>query len=237
MPRRNARRSARSHPSRSGSVSGAPKSSSEASIVRDYGMTNDDSEVAVTLGALTILSARHYIINSLHVVTGASVLATSLVLTLRAHRARFARRGTAIEELGGFSEWNLVEDLHTSYELHARADSVGVWPYHDHGPDMNAGTAPVCTVSFSASGIGWALTVRPQTCPSAFRVRAKSHPRAVAGSCGIPSRQDRHRSPTHSAVWPGGRRKGPDPRTSRDTCRNARYGSRAASTSSHMRHA
>ena len=41
----------------------------------------------VTLGAYTILTARHYIINSLHVVTGASVLATSLVLTLRTHRA------------------------------------------------------------------------------------------------------------------------------------------------------
>src|SRR5687767_15043295 len=43
----------------------------------------------LTLGALTVLSGKHYIINSLHVVTGASVLATSLVLTLRAHRARF----------------------------------------------------------------------------------------------------------------------------------------------------
>ena len=44
----------------------------------------------VTLGAYTILTAKHYIINSLHVVTGASVLATSLVLTLRTHRARMA---------------------------------------------------------------------------------------------------------------------------------------------------
>ncbi len=42
----------------------------------------------ITLGAFTILTAKHYIINSLHVVTGASVLATSLVLTLRTHRAR-----------------------------------------------------------------------------------------------------------------------------------------------------
>jgi cytochrome c oxidase assembly protein subunit 15 len=46
----------------------------------------------ITLGALTILTAKHYIINSLHVVTGASVLATSLVLALRAHRARFGGR-------------------------------------------------------------------------------------------------------------------------------------------------
>jgi cytochrome c oxidase assembly protein subunit 15 len=43
----------------------------------------------ITLGGLTILSGRNHIINSLHVVTGASVLVTSLVLTLRAHRARF----------------------------------------------------------------------------------------------------------------------------------------------------
>ena len=44
----------------------------------------------VTLGALTVLSGRQYIINSMHVVTGACVLVTTLVLTLRAHRARFA---------------------------------------------------------------------------------------------------------------------------------------------------
>jgi cytochrome c oxidase assembly protein subunit 15 len=44
----------------------------------------------ITLGALTVLTGKHYIINSLHVVTGASVLAASLVLMLRAHRARFA---------------------------------------------------------------------------------------------------------------------------------------------------
>jgi len=43
----------------------------------------------VTLGALTVLSHKEFIINSLHVVTGASVLVTSLVLTLRAHRSRF----------------------------------------------------------------------------------------------------------------------------------------------------
>jgi cytochrome c oxidase assembly protein subunit 15 len=44
----------------------------------------------VTLGALTVLTQKQFVINSLHVVTGASVLVTSLVLTLRAHRARFA---------------------------------------------------------------------------------------------------------------------------------------------------
>jgi cytochrome c oxidase assembly protein subunit 15 len=50
----------------------------------------------ITLGALTVLSQKHYVINSLHVVTGASVLATSLVLTLRAHRARFAQGVAAV---------------------------------------------------------------------------------------------------------------------------------------------
>ncbi len=54
------------------------------------------SPLQITLGALTVLSRKHYIINSLHVVTGACVLVTSLVLTLRAHRARFA----ASESLG-----------------------------------------------------------------------------------------------------------------------------------------
>jgi cytochrome c oxidase assembly protein subunit 15 len=43
----------------------------------------------ITLGALTVLSQKQFIVNSLHVVNGALVLVTSLVLTLRAHRARF----------------------------------------------------------------------------------------------------------------------------------------------------
>ena len=44
----------------------------------------------ITLGALTVLSQKQFLINSLHVVNGALVLVTSLVLTLRAHRHRFA---------------------------------------------------------------------------------------------------------------------------------------------------
>jgi cytochrome c oxidase assembly protein subunit 15 len=51
--------------------------------------------VQITLGALTVLTGKHYIINSLHVVTGAMVLGTSLVLTLRAFRARFSDAGSA----------------------------------------------------------------------------------------------------------------------------------------------
>jgi len=46
--------------------------------------------VQVTLGGLTVLSQRDVLINSLHVVCGALVLASSLVLTLRTWRVRFA---------------------------------------------------------------------------------------------------------------------------------------------------
>ena len=46
--------------------------------------------VQITLGALTILSRRDIWINSVHVVCGALVLTTSLVLTLRTWRVRFA---------------------------------------------------------------------------------------------------------------------------------------------------
>ena len=45
--------------------------------------------IQITLGAFTVLTAKHYVINSLHVVTGACVLATSLVLMLRSHRRVF----------------------------------------------------------------------------------------------------------------------------------------------------
>src|SRR5262245_59346460 len=46
--------------------------------------------VQITLGALTVLSLRNPWINSAHVVCGAMVLATSLVITLRSWRSRFA---------------------------------------------------------------------------------------------------------------------------------------------------
>ena len=52
--------------------------------------------VQVLLGALTVLSRRDVWINSLHVVCGALVLATSLVLTLRSWREEFA--GTRVAE-------------------------------------------------------------------------------------------------------------------------------------------
>ena len=46
--------------------------------------------VQVALGAFVVWTGKQFLINSLHVMTGASVLGTSVVLTLRAHRARFA---------------------------------------------------------------------------------------------------------------------------------------------------
>ena len=47
----------------------------------------------VTLGALTVLTRRDVWINSFHLVCGALVLTTSLVLTLRTWRAQFAQEG------------------------------------------------------------------------------------------------------------------------------------------------
>jgi cytochrome c oxidase assembly protein subunit 15 len=52
--------------------------------------------VQVTLGALTVLSRRNVWINSIHVVCGALVMATSLVITLRSWRVMFAVAGTTI---------------------------------------------------------------------------------------------------------------------------------------------
>ena len=57
----------------------------------------------VTLGALTVLSRRDPWINSFHVVCGALVLTTSLVLTLRAWRGSIADRGLRIADSHGAS--------------------------------------------------------------------------------------------------------------------------------------
>jgi cytochrome c oxidase assembly protein subunit 15 len=45
--------------------------------------------VQITLGALVVWSGKHFVVNSVHVATGAAILGTSVVLTLRAHRTRF----------------------------------------------------------------------------------------------------------------------------------------------------
>jgi len=54
--------------------------------------------IQLTLGSLTIITRRDVLINSLHVVCGALVLATSLVLTLRTWRYRIADCGLRIED-------------------------------------------------------------------------------------------------------------------------------------------
>ena len=62
-----------------------------------------------------------------------------------------AYRRTAIEELGGFSEWNLVEDLHTSYELHARG-----WRSAYVGVPVSVGTAPGTAAEMASQRLRWA---------------------------------------------------------------------------------
>jgi cytochrome c oxidase assembly protein subunit 15 len=71
----------------------------------------------ITLGGLTILSGKHYIVNSLHVVVGAMVLGTTLVLTLRAWRPRFG----------------MGSDPHT------RTDSWGQTPIHGSTQGLTPG--------------------------------------------------------------------------------------------------
>jgi heme a synthase len=56
--------------------------------------------IQVTLGALTVLSRRDPWINSVHVVCGAMVLTTSLVLTLRTWRSRFPERSATVSKAG-----------------------------------------------------------------------------------------------------------------------------------------
>jgi cytochrome c oxidase assembly protein subunit 15 len=51
--------------------------------------------VQVTLGAIVVLGGKPYVINSLHVVTGALVLATSLLLTLRVFHVQLVEPGSA----------------------------------------------------------------------------------------------------------------------------------------------
>jgi cellulose synthase (UDP-forming) len=60
-------------------------------------------------------------------------------------------RRAALEQIGGFSTWNLVEDVHTSMLLHARGwRSV----YHDHL--LSTGTAPADIVAVANQREQWA---------------------------------------------------------------------------------
>ncbi|OFV92395.1 MAG: hypothetical protein A3G76_08740 [Acidobacteria bacterium RIFCSPLOWO2_12_FULL_65_11] len=58
-------------------------------LVRPAALVSALVAVQITLGALTVLTARDVWINSVHVVCGALVLTASLVLTLRAWRVKF----------------------------------------------------------------------------------------------------------------------------------------------------
>ena len=80
--------------------------------------------VQVMLGAFVIWSGKQFVINSLHVMTGASVLATSLVLTLRAHRARFAASQDAAYEDAVVRRAELAASKDAAYEARGAADEA-----------------------------------------------------------------------------------------------------------------
>jgi cytochrome c oxidase assembly protein subunit 15 len=63
-----------------------------------------------TLGAFTVLSGRDVSINSLHVVCGALVLATSLVITLRSWRRKFAPHVPLRHPIDGLGRGRLRPD-------------------------------------------------------------------------------------------------------------------------------
>jgi cytochrome c oxidase assembly protein subunit 15 len=62
----------------------------QGALTRPAGLLLSLVVVQITLGGLTVLTSRDVWINSVHVVCGALVLTTSLVLTLRTWRPRFA---------------------------------------------------------------------------------------------------------------------------------------------------
>ena len=73
----------------------------------------------LALGALNVWYGLPYIDNSLHVVTGASVLVTSVALGLRAHRARFSIQPRANERRAGLATTNATTT--TTTRMHAGA--------------------------------------------------------------------------------------------------------------------
>jgi cellulose synthase (UDP-forming) len=60
-------------------------------------------------------------------------------------------RRAALESIGGFSEWNLVEDLHTSYRLHADG-----WKSVYHPRALTHGTAPLTAAEYLNQRLQWA---------------------------------------------------------------------------------
>ena len=60
-------------------------------------------------------------------------------------------RREAIDDIGGFSEWNLVEDMHTSFQLHARG-----WQSVYVPRPVTTGTAPATAAEMAAQRLRWA---------------------------------------------------------------------------------
>ncbi len=60
-------------------------------------------------------------------------------------------RREALEDIGGFSEWNLVEDLHTSFQLHSRG-----WQSIYVPRPVTTGTAPATAAEMAAQRLRWA---------------------------------------------------------------------------------
>ncbi len=61
-------------------------------------------------------------------------------------------RRSALKSVGGFSEWNIVEDVHTSYELHARG-----WTSVYHARPISVGTAPATAAVYAKQRLRWAM--------------------------------------------------------------------------------
>lgn len=60
-------------------------------------------------------------------------------------------RRRALDSIGGFSEWSLVEDVHTSLELHAAG-----WESVYHPRAITTGTAPEAAATFARQRLRWA---------------------------------------------------------------------------------
>jgi cellulose synthase (UDP-forming) len=60
-------------------------------------------------------------------------------------------RRAALDSVGGFSEWNLVEDMHTSYVLHANSWKSAYHPYA-----ITTGTAPKTAAEYTKQRLRWA---------------------------------------------------------------------------------
>jgi heme a synthase len=80
--------------------------------------------VQVTLGAMTVLSGRAVWINSLHVVCGALVLATSLVLTLRSWRVTFASVEKDASDVVRLRPGTATVDSRTTVKARTRVDAT-----------------------------------------------------------------------------------------------------------------